>query len=87
MSGGNIPRELVTRARQTPPLRLLPERFPVRATGQDRWKLRCPLHDDQTPSLSVRKRDDGAWQWRCFGCGRGGDSIDFAMLVCGTPWL
>jgi len=33
---------------------------------------RCLWHDDQHPSFSVFKGDDGFWHWKCFtGCGIG----------------
>jgi hypothetical protein len=31
----------------------------------------CPLHEDKTPSFSVK----GQW-WRCFGCNESGSAID-----------
>jgi len=38
----------------------------------------CPFHDDQkTPSLSVTP---GKNLWQCFGCGKGGDIIEFVQL-------
>jgi DNA primase len=45
---------------------------PVRREG--RWlKWTCPFHDDRkTPSLGV-----GGNHWKCFGCGRSGDAIDW----------
>jgi len=42
-------------------------------------KVRCPFHDDQTPSLQTYQ--DGSWY--CFGCTRGGSIYDFAALL----WL
>jgi CHC2 zinc finger/RepB DNA-primase from phage plasmid len=44
-------------------------------------KVRCPFHDDRTPSLHVY--DDPARGWCCFGCGRGGSIYDFAALLWG----
>ncbi len=42
------------------------------------YKGRCPFHDDKkTPSLSVTP-DVNLWQ--CFGCGKGGDPIEFVTL-------
>lgn len=32
----------------------------------------CPFHNERTPSLKLY--DDGTWY--CFGCGKGGSSID-----------
>jgi len=45
---------------------------PVRREG--RWlKWICPFHDDRkTPSLGVAGN-----RWKCFGCGRSGDAIDW----------
>lgn len=36
---------------------------------------KCPLHDDNTPSMSYRL-DEGLWN--CHSCGKGGDS--FSMI-------
>lgn len=46
-----------------------------RMTGEriERHKIRCPFHDDGTPSLQVY--EDGGW--KCFGCGLWGDLFDF----------
>ena len=45
---------------------------PARREG--RWlKWTCPFHDDgKTPSLGVAGN-----RWKCFGCGRSGDAIDW----------
>jgi hypothetical protein len=43
----------------------------------------CLWHDDQHPSFSVFKGDDGFWHWNCFtGCG-GGDEIMFLRKLKG----
>jgi hypothetical protein len=47
-----------------------------RLTGQEvrvRHAIRCPFHDDKTPSLHIY--EDG--HWHCFGCGAHGDVLDF----------
>ncbi len=42
-------------------------------------KVRCPLHQDRTPSLSIHVQT-GAWH--CFGCkAHGGSVIDFEMAL------
>ncbi len=38
--------------------------------------ISCPFHNEKTASLKVY---DGNRGWHCFGCGRGGSVIDFAM--------
>jgi DNA primase len=46
-----------------------------RLTGQRiaKHKIVCPFHQESTPSLHVY--EDGGW--KCFGCGRFGDVLDF----------
>ena len=39
-------------------------------------KTLCPFHSERTPSLSFK---DG--RYHCFGCGAGGDSIDFTARL------
>ena len=36
----------------------------------------CPFHDEKTPSFSVAP-DKGIYH--CFGCGKGGNSVNFIM--------
>lgn len=37
--------------------------------------FKCPLHEDNTPSFVVYPENT----WYCFGCGKGGDSIQLYM--------
>lgn len=61
---------------------------PARSSG--RWVTwRCPFPGhkggaDRTPSLKVTG-DDG--KWKCFGCGRGGNVIDWVMEYDGVEFL
>jgi hypothetical protein len=43
-----------------------------------RWVLRCPFHDDRTPSLSL---DPDKGLWHCFSCSAGGDGLTLTMRV------
>jgi hypothetical protein len=59
-----------------------PPVYVERLTGQRvgrSGKIRCPFHEDRTPSLHVY--DDPGRGWYCFGCGRGGSIYDLASLV------
>ena len=47
------------------------------------YKMRCPFHDDATPSLSVTPEKG---LWRCFGCGEGGDAITFLQRSKGLEF-
>lgn len=65
-----------------PLLHVSPERYVTALTGHRvgrNRKVRCPLHDDETPSLHVY-RDPGRG-WFCFGCRRGGSIYDLAGAV------
>ncbi|MCI0565093.1 MAG: CHC2 zinc finger domain-containing protein, partial [Nitrososphaera sp.] len=46
-----------------------------RATGPGRWMATCPVHEEKTPSLSIRELDDGRVLLYCFGCGAGAVDI------------
>lgn len=37
--------------------------------------IRCPWHDERSPSCSVRVARDGEIAVHCFACGRGGDAL------------
>jgi DNA primase len=41
---------------------------------------RCPFHDDSTASLSVGGVPD---RFHCFGCGAGGDVVDYVARFTG----
>ena len=58
--------------------RVYVERLTGRRVGRS-GKVRCPFHDDATPSLHVY--ETAAEGWYCFGCGRGGSIYDFAALL------
>jgi hypothetical protein len=44
-------------------------------------KIRCPFHDDRTPSLHVYETPEQGWY--CFGCGRGTSIYDMAAAAWG----
>lgn len=41
----------------------------------------CPFHRDQTPSFTIY---DGGRRFKCFGCGAGGDVLDFVSRAYGV---
>lgn len=53
----------------TPADQLLPRLHGVRERGRGQWSARCPAHEDHSPSLSIKERDDGALLLHCWaGC-------------------
>lgn len=49
----------------------------LKRKGQNMWAC-CPFHNEKTPSFSV---SPAKGFYKCFGCGKSGDSIDFVMEV------
>jgi DNA primase len=43
----------------------------------------CPFHQEKSPSFGV---DPAKGFWHCFGCGKGGDAINFLMLSEGLEF-
>jgi DNA primase len=52
---------------------LVGSRTDLRRVGS-RWVGLCPFHEERTPSFSV---DSERGLYHCFGCGEGGDAINF----------
>jgi DNA primase len=50
----------------------------LKKAGQRRFKALCPFHAEKTPSFYV---DGNKQLFYCFGCGVGGDSFKFLMLL------
>ena len=48
-----------------------------------RWVACCPLHGEKTPSFTIYTKNNS---WYCFGCGEGGNTIDFIMKLKGCDF-
>jgi len=44
----------------------------------------CPFHDEKTPSFTV---SPAKGIYKCFGCGKGGDSVGFVMEIEGLGYV
>ena len=55
----------------------------LRPAGGGRLKGLCPFHDEKTPSFSVNAANG---VYHCFGCGVGGDTIDFVRAIEGLSF-
>lgn len=49
----------------------------VKATGAT-YKALCPFHNEKTPSFIINRQRQS---FKCFGCGEGGDVIQFVMKI------
>jgi len=54
---------------------------PGRSEG---YKIRCPFHSDQRPSLHVYPASESWW---CYGCHRGGDVFDWVQVRDGVTFV
>jgi DNA primase len=54
---------------------VIQSRIELKKNG-NRYKARCPFHDEKTPSFSVNADRQFFY---CFGCGAHGDTIEFVM--------
>jgi len=75
--GANVARELES----VPPAVYV--RALVGSEPDAHGKVRCPLHEDRTPSLHVYPTAEQGWF--CFGCRRGGTVYDLAAAVWKRP--
>ncbi|MDQ3643927.1 MAG: DNA primase [Actinomycetota bacterium] len=61
---------------------IVSRRTDLRRVGS-RYVGLCPFHEERTPSFSL---DAERGLYHCFGCGKGGDTIEFVMETEGLPF-
>jgi len=54
----------------------------LKKKGTNYWAC-CPFHDEKTPSFSVSPTKG---IYKCFGCGKGGNSVNFVMEIGGLSY-
>ena len=62
---------------------LIGERVELRSAGPTSLKGLCPFHEERSPSFHVSLDKN---LWHCFGCGLGGDAIDFVRRSDGLAF-
>lgn len=56
---------------------------PLRRKGRD-YEANCPFHEEKTGSFKV---SEAKKMWKCFGCGKGGNVIDFIMEIDNLTYM
>ena len=54
----------------------------LKKRGTNYWVC-CPFHNEKTPSFSVSPTKG---IYKCFGCGKGGNSVNFVMEIGGLSY-
>ncbi|WP_066839670.1 DNA primase [Rufibacter ruber] len=55
----------------------------LKKKGQNMWAC-CPFHHEKSPSFSVAPKKG---IYKCFGCGKAGNSVQFIMDIEGTSYV
>ncbi|WP_062303845.1 DNA primase [Demequina subtropica] len=81
---GTINRDDIAAVRERAPIEdIVGQHVSLKSAGVGSLKGLCPFHDERSPSFHVRP---AAGRWHCFGCGEGGDVIEFVMRMDGLPF-
>ncbi len=78
-----IPEEIIEQIRQQSDIvEVVGEEIPLRKRGQNYVGL-CPFHNEKTPSFNVSPERQ---IYKCFGCGKAGNAINFVMEFHGLSF-
>ncbi|WP_028048735.1 DNA primase [Cellulomonas sp. URHD0024] len=78
---GRIRREDVEAVRERAHIdEIVGQHVTLKSAGVGSLKGLCPFHDERSPSFHVRPQ---VGRYHCFGCGEGGDVLDFVQKVDG----
>lgn len=58
------------------------QHLPIKKNGKN-WSACCPFHKEDSPSFTVNEEKQ---MFYCFGCGAGGDAVDFVMQHTGASF-
>ena len=76
-------RKVLDDLRQQADLALIVGRYVSLQPSGPEWKACCPFHHETAPSFYVVPDKQ---MWHCFGCGEGGDAVDFIQRVLGLSF-
>ena len=76
----------IDEAKTALPFPALLNQLGIPAPDRDKFKMRCPLHQEEHGESFSAERKNGTWLWNCFGkCNRGGDEITFVEAYKSVP--
>lgn len=81
-----IPQHTINHIRETASdniIELIGEHVQLKRAGSS-MKGKCPFHDENTASFSVSEQKG---IYKCFGCGQGGDAVDFIIKHTGREFI
>lgn len=79
-----ISRQVIDQIRETARIEeVVGDYVSLKRKGQNQWAC-CPFHQEKSPSFSV---SPSKGIFKCFGCGKSGDSIGFIMEIEGLGYL
>jgi len=61
---------------------IIGERIKLQRAGSS-FKSNCPFHSEKTPSFNVNEQMQ---RYKCFGCGEGGDALEFLQKYEGMTF-
>lgn len=79
--GGKVSQSDIERAHSNI-VDVIRQHIPIKKTGKN-WSACCPFHDEKSASFTVNEDKQMFW---CFGCGEGGDAIDFLVKHLGVTF-
>jgi DNA primase len=78
-----IPADIVEKIYQTADItEVIRDYVNLQKSGKD-YKACCPFHNERTPSFFV---SPAKGIYKCFGCGKGGDAVNFIMEIEGVSY-
>lgn len=79
-----IGREVIDQIKETARIEdVVGDYVSLKRKGQNQWAC-CPFHHEKSPSFSV---SPSKGIFKCFGCGKSGDSVGFIMEIEGLGYL
>ena len=78
---GKVPQSDIDRANRDI-VEVIRRHLPIKKTGKN-WSACCPFHQENSASFTVSEEKQ---MFYCFGCGAGGDAVDFVVKYLGVSF-